>query len=160
MFGNDSFRPMNGHPIRMGQETAVAVWWPSEGLASIQQWDALVQRASQIANEDARREILEWIGRSDIPGSPAERYETVATDIQNRITPATTADVEIVRARLDALNRYVSELDAKVRNAEQAYGLLSASPEAGSMSERSMMAECISGGIALLGLVIFPLVLE
>lgn len=160
MFGNSSFRPMNGHPVRMGQEASVAAWWPAEGLSSIQKWDALLARVSQLADEGARREVLGWIGRSDIPGSPAERYQVVGTDIRNRITPSTQADAQMVRARLDSLNRNLSEFDAMVNRAEMAYGLLPASGGAGSRPERSMMIECVSGGVALLGLVILPLILD
>jgi len=160
MFGNGSFRPMNGHPVRMGQEASVAAWWPAEGLASVQKWDALLTRASQLADEGARQEILQWISRSDIPGSPSERYQVVVADIRNRITPKTDAEAAIVRARLDSLNQHLGELEARVNKAEMAYGLLPASDGAGSRLERSKMAECVSGGIALLGLVILPLVLD
>lgn len=159
MFGTGSFRPMNGHPVRMGQEASVAAWWPTEGLTSIQRWDALLSRVSQLADPGAREEILQWISRSDIPGTPAERYQVVVADIRNRITPSTPSEAVIVRDRLDSLNRHLGELEAMVNRVETAYGLLPASTEAGSRMERGMV-ECVSGGIALLGLVILPLILD
>jgi hypothetical protein len=155
-----------GHsPIRIGQAAPAApvssaAWWPSEGLASVQAWDALISRVSKITNPDVQQEILQWIGRSDIPGSPAERYEVVVNDVTSKFTPTTDEQIASLQNRLDQLKANTSQLEAKVKNAEQAYGVFVASTEAPSMPDHDMMMECVTGGIALLGLVIMPLILD
>lgn len=160
MFGQNGFRPMNGRPVRMGQATSSAAWWPAEGLSTAQEWDALISRTSQIADADAKGEILKWVGRSDIPGSPAERYKVIVDDLNTSYSPATEAEVSELKNRLDLLKSYKSQLEAKVLNAEQAYGTLSAPAGAGSTPEQDRMMECVTGGIALLGLIILPLILD
>lgn len=149
---------MNGRPVRMGQ--ASAAWWPSEGLSTAQAWDTLLSRVSQIANADAQGQILQWVGRSDVPGSPAERYQVIAEDLSSNYSPSGDEEVSALMKRLDLLKSYTSQLEAKVRNAEQSFGALSASPEARSTPERDMMMECVTGGIALFGLIIMPLILD
>jgi hypothetical protein len=144
----------------MGQVSSSAAWWPAEGLATAQAWDALVSRVSQIANEGSQAEILDWIGRSDIPGSPAERYKMVVDDLNSKYSPSTSEDITQLKSRLDTLKSYKSQLEATVKNAEQSYGTLSAPAGASSTPERDMMMECVTGGIALIGLVILPLILD
>jgi len=179
VFGQNGFSPMNGNghaartgpvglrtgPVepRMGQSApapAAPLWWPSEGLAAVQAWDALVARLAKVQNPDAQKEILAWIGRSDTPGSPAERYQVVADDVRTNYSPLTQEQVDALRRRVDQLEANASEFEARVKNAEQAYGVFVASTEAPNMPEHDMMMECVTGGIALLGLVIMPLLLD
>lgn len=159
--GGQSLR-MGAVPIRMGQAVAspAATWWPSEGLSTVQAWDSLISRVSKLANADAQTQILQWVGRSDIPGSPAERYKVIVDNINGRVSPSSDEDISSLRNRLDHLKGFTSELEAKVKNAEQAYGVFVASTGATSTPERDMMMECITGGIALLGLIILPLILD
>lgn len=159
MFSGPSFRPMNGHAPKMGQQSAYP-WWPSEAASTVQAWNGLISRAALIADSDARGKLLSWVGRSDVPGSPAERYQAIAEDISGKYQPLTDSDAGLLRQRLDLLNSYKSELEARVKNAEQAYGVLTASAEVVSNPERHRMMICVAGGIALLGFIILPLVLE
>lgn len=137
-----------------------AAWWPTEGLSTVQGWDALIARVSQIANEGAQTEILKWIGRSDIPGSPAERYKVVADSLNTKFTPSTVSDISGLRKRLDFLETYKNELEARVNSAEQSYGLLAASTGAVSTPEHDRTMQYVTAGIALLGLIILPVVLD
>lgn len=147
-------------PIRMGQAVSSAAWWPAEGLATAQTWDALLARVSQIADADVRGQILQWVGRSDVPGSPAERYKMIVDDLSSQYSPANEQEVGVLKKRLDLLKSYTGQLESQVKAAENSYGTLSAPVGAGSTPERDMMMECLTGGIALLGLVILPLVLD
>lgn len=173
MFGQSGFRPMgsqglrmapmaNGHgsAARMGQATSAAAWWPSEGLATVQAWDALLARTAKLADKNAQTQILDWVGRSDTPSSPAERYQVVVNDINSQFSPSTDAEIASLRQRLDQLESFLHQLEAKVKAAEQSSGALPASSEARSTPERDMMMECVTAGIALLGLIILPLVLD
>lgn len=173
MFGQNGFSPMgsqalrmaptmvNGHgAARMGQTTSSAAWWPSEGLATVQAWDALLSRTAKLADKDAQTQILDWVGRSDTPSSPAERYQVVVNDINSQFSPSTDTEVASLKQRLDQLKNFVAQLEAKVKAAEQSSGALPASSEARSTPEQNMMMECVTAGIALLGLIILPLVLD
>lgn len=164
MFGQNGFRPMSGVPLRMGQavaaNTSSAAWWPAEGLSTVQGWDALISRVSQIANQAAQSDILKWVGRSDMSGSPAERYKMVADDLNTKFTPSTDAQISELRKRLDVLESFKGELEARVKTAEQSYGLLAASPGAVSTPEHDKMMQYVTGGIALLGLIILPVILD
>lgn len=171
MFGQNGFSPMGGQslrmgpvPLQMGQAAPVApssaAWWPAEGLSTVQTWDALLSRVSKISNPDSQKDILQWIGRSDIPGSPAERYKVVVDDLNTKFTPSTNEQITTLRNRLDQLKENTSQLEAKVKNAEQAYGVFVASTGATSMPDHDMVMECVTGSIALLGLIILPLILD
>lgn len=173
MFGQGGFSPMgsqglrmapvaNGHGkgIRMGQVTSAAAWWPSEGLATAQAWDALLARTAKLADKNAQTQILDWVGRSRTPGSPAERYQVVVNDINTQFSPWSESEAASLRQRLDQLGSFVAQLEAKVKAAEQSSGTLPASSEARSTPEQDMMMECVTAGIALLGLIILPLVLD
>jgi hypothetical protein len=132
-----------------------ASWWPSKGAESVRLYDDLLVRTSQIADPDARGQILAWLGRSDIPGSPAERYSAVSEALRSGQGPS-----DVLKNRVDQLAEITSEFEAKVVNAEEAYGTLSAAAAAGSTPEASMGRLCFTGGVALLGLVIMPLLLD
>jgi hypothetical protein len=151
--------------VRLAQQAPEGPsWWPEEAQKrprrgpeeaqkTVKDYDDLLGRVAQIASADARGEILSWIGRSDVPGSPAERYKTVA-DALSQGAPSS----DVLRKRLDDLEAAVGDLKAKVSNAEQSYGTLS-SPAGGDSTPGAagMMAKCVLGGLALLGLVVIPL---
>lgn len=84
----------------------------------------------------------------------------IAEDLNTNYSPSSDEEISGLKKRLDLLKSYKIQLEAKVKNAEQSYGMLSASAGAGSTPERDRMMECVTGSIALLGLVILPLVLE
>src|SRR6185369_12127982 len=117
-------------------------------------WDALLARTAKLADKNAQTQILDWVGRSDTPSSPAERYQVVVNDINSQFSPSTDAEIASLRQRLDQLESFLHQLEAKVKAAEQSSGALPASSEARSTPERDMMMECVTAGIALLGLII------
>jgi hypothetical protein len=138
--------------IRLGQGDQ---WWPKEGRDAISSYDQLMMRVPLVNNEQARTDILAWIGRSDLPGSPAERHKVVSDALAAGVGPS-----DIIRQRVTQLEEAVASLEAKVDNAEEAYGTLPAAPAAGSTSEAGVRGLVISGSIALLGLVVAPLLLD
>jgi hypothetical protein len=150
----------HGNGVWMGQATSAAAWWPSEGLSTVQAWDALLARTSKLAAKAAQMQILDWVGRSDTPSAPAERYQVIVNDINSQFSPSTDAEIASLKQRLDQLKSFVAQLESKVKAAEQSSGTLPASSEARSTPEQDMMMECVTAGIALLGLIILPLVLD
>jgi hypothetical protein len=124
-------------------------------MQAVALYDALLARVPLIADEDARGEILKWVGRSDSIGSPSERYGKVS----EAVTSGAVMD-DALAQRLRQLHEINAEFTARVENAEKAYGTLSAAAAAGSMPEAGLGGLCLSGGIALLGLVVLPLILD
>lgn len=142
---NGRYKVANRKP-KLGQDLSDRT---SEVLSK---YDALVARASLIADDEARSELLEFIGSADVPGSPAERYVAA-----KGMTP--NADVQ--SERLLQLESDVSELERRVRDAEVAYGTLQVPSGAGSMPGRERtVAKCVLGGIALFTLALVPLFLD
>lgn len=136
--------------IRLAQNDPMA-----EGRQAVAAYDALMARVPLIGDADARGEILKWIGRTDSPGSPAERYKLVADAISAGVGPD-----DIFTNRVRQLQKAVAELGARVSNAEEAYGTLSAADAAGSAPEAGTGGLCFAGGVALLGLIVVPLLLD
>jgi hypothetical protein len=136
--------------LRLGQNGTAS--GASEAVAL---YDSLVARVSNIADEEGRGEILKWIGRADVPGAPAERYQVVRNGVASGEAPD-----GLFMDRVKQLKEINAELSAKVINAEKAYGVLSAPEGAGSRPEAGMGGLCLAGGVALLGLVVLPLVLD
>jgi hypothetical protein len=112
-------------------------------------------RLPLIENENVRGSILMWIGRTDIPGSPAERYKAVSDTISAGVPPDA-----IFTDRVERLKEIVGEFGTKVATAEEAYGTLSAANAAGSTPEGGRGGLILAGGVALLGLIVVPLVLD
>lgn len=131
---------------------AQASWWPDEARDAVASYDDLMGRLSAIA-DDVRGDILEWLGRTDVLGSPAERYQVVTEALSQGVEPD-----EVLRGRVGQLKAFVSEFAAKVKNAET-YGTLPAATATGGTPEASMNELCLTGGVALLGLVVVPLLL-
>jgi hypothetical protein len=168
VFGQNGFSPMGAQALQMapmtphrqmGQVGSSAAWWPTEGLTTAQAWDALLARAAKLSDGPAKTEILQWVGRSDIPGSPAERYRIIVDNLNANFSPSTEEEVTTLRNRLDLLKFYTGDLEAKVKNAEES-GAPAAPSGAASTTERDRMMECVAGSIALIGLIILPLILD
>lgn len=141
---------MSQSRLRLGQEDLL-----SKGRQEVEAYDFLLGRVSMIADDTARGDILKWVGRSDMPGSPAERYKVVADGVARSET-----EDGFFGDRVEQLRGIVTELGARVDNAERAYGTLLAPAGAGSTPEAGTAGLCLAGGIALLGLVVVPLLLE
>lgn len=118
--------------------------WRARAQKAIQDYDALVSELSSVPDDTARGEILKWIGRSDLPGAPAERYESLKMDLhRGPMNPQKVGQLEEI----------VKEFGFKLSTS----GLLPAPSGAGSRTEVGVMTWCILGGIGLLSLVILPL---
>jgi hypothetical protein len=49
--------------------------WQTRAQAAVSAFDALLERAKNIGNLDARGALLEWVSSPEVPGAPAERYQ-------------------------------------------------------------------------------------
>lgn len=130
--------------------------WLARALRAVAEYDRLLKEAAAVADAEARGGILEWIGRADLPGSPAERYEAVR---QDAVAGAGQFGEELAQRRVAQLEDVVSELSARVSGAIAAYGALPARG-AGDAAEARTVALLFAGGLALLGLVIVPLLID
>jgi hypothetical protein len=84
----------------------------------------------------------------------------VVDDLNRKFTPSTEGQISDLKKRVDVLKSYKGELEAKVQSAEQSYGTLSASSGAGSTPGHDRTMEYVAGGIALLGLIVLPVILD
>lgn len=137
--------------------------WLGRARAAVAEYDRLINNASAIADPEARGEILMWIGRTDVPGNPAERYAAVRMDVGEAEVsgPAQIYAENVARSRIGQLEKAVADLSERIANALNSYGTLPAPQGAGSVTQAagiSMM--CVIGGVALLGLVIVPLLVS
>lgn len=127
------------------------------GVREIRDWDALLFRLAAVSDDDGRTEILSWLSRADIPGSPAERYAAVRDTIVNGDQPD-----EVFANRVSQLDNMISDFDAMVSKAESS-GTLPSPRRMGAGStpeEGTTLSKCIAGGVALLGLIVIPLILD
>lgn len=145
---------------RLGQ--APSEDWFTRARRAVLAYDKQIQDAALIADDSARGRILMWVGRADVPGSPAERYSAVVRDITQAETQAAAGVYgQIGQDRVQQLEAANIELASKVSGAIEAYGALPASSGAGGRSEAGGNSTlCIVGGIALLTLVVLPLLLD
>lgn len=127
--------------------------WQSRGRSAITQWDALVARVSNIVDDAARGQLLEWMGRSDVPGSNTERYNAVLQDLRE----GEAADPALAERRVGQLEGAVEELSAFVGNAEEKYGTITGFPKkAPALDEKTLLV----GGAALILLLVIPLMIK
>ena len=129
----------------------------SDGQQAVAQFDALLSRLAVVKDDGMRGDILKWIGRSDVPGDPAERYKVVVDTLTSGAEPDDT-----FAKRVNDLKGAVSELEAKVKDAES-YGTLPVPKSMGAdevPDQGTRMGTCLAGGIALLGLIVVPLLLD
>lgn len=137
--------------------------WLGRARAAVAEYDRLIKGASAIADPEARGEILMWIGRTDVPGSPAERYDAVRMDVGEAEAsgPAQIYADGVARSRIGQLENAVTDLSERVSNALASYGTLQAPGGAGSMTQAAGISTmCVIGGIALLGLIVVPLLVS
>jgi hypothetical protein len=137
--------------------------WVGRARRAVGDFDSLLARASTVADDTARGDILKWVGRSDVPGAPAERRDVVARDAAQaaRAGAASVYAAGTGPARVAQLEESNRGFSARVSNAITAYGALPAPAGAGGTTGRGRTtAVCVTGGIALLGLVVVPLLLD
>jgi hypothetical protein len=141
-----------GGPIPQGD-------WQARGQAAIAAWDTLVARVANIKDEAERGKLLEWMGRSDTPGSNTERYKVVLQDLK----AGSAADPALAERRVGQFEGAVRELTTLVENAEKIYGTIQGGPVPGVTStpgEGLTMKGAAMLGVAVLSLLVVPFVLK
>lgn len=133
--------------------------WMDRARKAVGLYADVLAEASKVANDDARGEILKWIGRADVPGSPAERYYAAAQDLMaaQASGPDSVYGQDLARRRVEQLEDAASEFSNRVSSAMESYGSLEAPAGAAGKTQAGVTATCVTGGIALLGLVVIPL---
>lgn len=136
--------------------------WLARARTAMADYDALLQETSTVRDENARGEILEWLGRADVLGSPAERYAVAREDVRQAEMTGSSAiySGEVSTQRVEQLEKVVSDFASKVASAIATFGSLPVPDGAGSATKSGVTTQCVTGGIAFLGLVVLPLVLN
>lgn len=122
------FHPTLGGGYWMGQTPTE---WYNRAKRALAQFEALLTRVASIANQTSRNEILAWIGTTGDVDSAAYRYGAVKSDLQQDVeafTPPAVNAYQVGRrtSRIEKLEEFNTELEAKVTNAESVYGKLPA----------------------------------
>lgn len=137
----------------LGQDNSSYV---ARAQAATAKYDELLGRISNIADEAARNELLAWISRSDVPGTPAERRKVVGEDMA---TPGVGIDTQIKRVGdLEEMNK---TLEAKVKVAEAAYPSVQ-NPKEGQIKQNGVFTTTgiVLGVVSVLGLLVVPLIVS
>lgn len=132
LFGSSVQQSQGFHPTLsggywMGQTTPSD--WYRRAKESLAKYDALADRVKRIANQTERKTIQEWMGSPAVDGTPAERYQTVLSDLQQDVEaytpPAVNAyQVERRTNRIKKLEAFNKSLEGMIANAEAVYGIL------------------------------------
>lgn len=143
-------------PLSVGQAVDSPAF-QARGRAAISEFDSLLSRTGAIANDGARQEILDWVGKPEVPGTPAERYQVVNSDLAGG-----TASSAIFGKRVQDLEDAVLGLRPKVAQAESAYGTITGTNQGAiAGAEGALTGKGIFlGVVAILGLVVVPLSLD
>lgn len=71
----------------LGQPGPVAPFpdsaWTDRAQSATAQYDAYMKRAVAIKDPSVRADILNWVGSSTTPGTPADRYQFVQDDLES-----------------------------------------------------------------------------
>lgn len=105
--------------------------WYRRAKTSIARFDDLLTRTSMIAAKVEREKILSWVGTAADDSSPAYRYATVKSDLQQDVeafTPPAINAYQLERRtnRIVKLEEINTEFEEKVKTAETIYGKLPA----------------------------------
>lgn len=103
--------------------------WYRRAKDALAKFDGLLNRLARVANQTERENILRWVGTSAQEDTPAERYASVKSDLQTDVeayTPPNVNAYQVVRRtrRIEKLEDFNREFEAKVSNAETVYGKL------------------------------------
>lgn len=124
MFGGTVHHAM-GPSYRMGDTGAQ--WYQRAKQAEVN-FQALLARTARIANKTLRDEVAAWVGAVGSVDTPMERYGTVIvnTNTAESYAPLNTTEFERsqLQNRVTKLESYNNEFQAKVKNAEDYYGIL------------------------------------
>lgn len=103
--------------------------WYRRAKAALAKFDNLLTRTSMIAAKVEREKILKWVDTAATTDSPAYRYATVKSDLQNDVeayTPPAVNAYQIERRtnRIEKLESMNTDFEEMVTNAENVYGKL------------------------------------
>lgn len=124
--------------------------------AALAAYDDLLNRIASVGDEATRQDLLSWISRSDVPGTPAERRKTVGEDLAS-LGP--NSDLATIQKRVDDLEAMNKTLGAKVKNAEAAFPPIQNPKEAGQVKVSGIFTPTgiVLGAVSVLGLLVVPL---
>lgn len=117
--------------VSLGQSPAELVKWYQRAKAAVAKYAALLGRTDRVANATERANVRAWLGDPANPSAPAYRYASVLSDLAENVEAFTPINygayqVERRRNRIEALEDYNRDFEAKVVNAERVYGILPA----------------------------------
>lgn len=105
--------------------------WYRRGTSALAKFDALLARVAQIANQTARGEIMDWVGKIDKKDDPLWQRYRVAFEVSlaniNPADPRTFEYFEAANYRQDRITDLESTdktFEEKVSQAEKTYGIL------------------------------------
>jgi|FLYK01.1.fsa_nt_gi hypothetical protein len=124
--GNYGFHPTLAGNTWLGQTPAD---WYRRAKQALAKFDELLARTAKIANKTQRETILAWVGNAQVEDTPAYRYATVKSDLQYDVeayTPPNVNAYQVPRrtSRIEKLEEFNKEFEAKVSEAEKVYGKL------------------------------------
>ena len=140
----------------MGQQDTTS--YMARAQAAVSQYDSLLKRISDIADDAARNDLLSWISTSSVPGTPAERRNIVAADMAN---PGAVG-LDVMTKRLGDLEEMNKTLEAKVKTAEQGSASTKNPQEPGLVKRSGVFTPTgiALGAVSVLGLLVVPLMLR
>lgn len=141
----------------LGQQDAAD--YVTRAQAAVAQYDDLLKRISNIGDKAAQDELLNWISRADVPGTPAERRKTVGEDLVN---PGLAANSYVGMKRAGDLEEMNKLLEAKVKKAEGAFPSVSNPNAPGQVKINNVFTPTgiALGVVSVLGLLVVPLMLK
>lgn len=127
--------------------------------AALAAYDDLLNRISSVGDAATRNDLLTWISRSDVPGTPAERRKTVGEDLAS-LGP--NSDLSTIQKRVDDLQAMNKILEAKVKNAEAAFPPIQNPKEAGQVKVSGIFTPTgiALGAVSILSLLVVPLMVS
>jgi len=84
---------------------------------AVAQYQALMARLADVNDANAQLEIRNWLGDSNTPGTPAERYQEVENDLSQG-----QPDPTLQAKRVSDLEALLPDFESQVAGAEAAYG--------------------------------------
>lgn len=141
----------------LGQQDTAS--YMARAQVAVTKYDALLGRVANIGNEAARNEMLTWISRSDVPGTPAERRNVVAQDLANSGVGTT---LDTLAKRISGLEEINNTFEAKVKVNEQAYPSVQNPKESGQVKVEGVFTKTgiVLGVVSVLGLLVVPLMVS
>jgi len=141
----------------LGQQDAAD--YVARAQAAIAQYDDLLKRIANIGDKATQNDLLSWISRADVPGTPAERRKIVGEDLVN---PPLAANSYTGMKRVGDLEEMNKLLDAKVKKAEASFPSISNPNAPGQIKLNNVFTPTgiALGAVSILGLLVVPFMLK